>query len=603
MIGDILLRLNAPYGAASVLSDSDLGLQAKEAAAMVRWGEDVVPPEPENHFKRTDEALARLEALIHAASLENPPDSGLLLRLKGDRIVALRNRERWNDAVESAEAIRSDGNILPLYVKEAEADSLLALHHPEQALEGYQSVLAADPRNKNAQQGLFYAQVETEDFSAAFNTVDAISRKEGAAFYLPRMAGATPNPEWLDAVHLAAMARYYASMNSDAWKRLQPLAEGAPAIGYLRSARGELAADRGWPRRAEEEIEIAAELAPEDRGVQIALAESCLRRKRFREARRMAEQLSLLYPGDIRLQRLKQDIAAAQGFELQLETLYRNESGHVADRPGSEVDASSRLYFPAFAERWRVFAAFDYFSAKPAEGFVDRIRYGTGVDVKWPDFALEATAWNNTGTLFRGGASLSGTWEASDQLSFSASGELFSTDTPLRAVLHGITANGGSFRISYAANESFAVSGSIGGLSFTDGNQRLQASLTLSRRITDRPHFKLTIHPEGYASKNTRLDAPYFNPQHDVSANLSVEADHILWRRYERSFRHGLTAGAGSYWEAHYRPDWVGQISYQQTFQIDPGLAIHYGVDVARRIYDGQSVRDLDFRATLEKAF
>src|SRR5437868_1584756 len=45
-VSGVLMRLNAPYGAASLLSAPDLGIQAAEAAAMVRWGIEFVPPEP-----------------------------------------------------------------------------------------------------------------------------------------------------------------------------------------------------------------------------------------------------------------------------------------------------------------------------------------------------------------------------------------------------------------------------------------------------------------------------------------------------------------------------------------------------------------------------
>ena len=599
----VLMRLNAPYGAASLLSAPDLGIQAAEAAAMVRWGTEFVPPELAKRFERTDAALARLEALIREASALHPADRGLLLRLKRDRVLALRNRERWNDAVQAAAELRADGDTLPPYVGEAEADSLLALRRPEEALKAYKDVLAADARNNEASQGLFYAQVETEDFNAAFATVDAMAEKEAPAIRRPHIPAPTPNPDWLDGQVLAGQARHYASMDSQAWKRLKPLADGAPGLGYLRSAIGGVAADRGWPRRADEEIKIASEIAPEDRGIQVALADSSLRRKRYREARRRAEELHLLYPADVQVQRLVRDVAAAQAVELQVNTVVRHESGDAANRPGSEIDTNARLYLPAFAERWRPFTEVDYSSAKPVEGSVHRIRYGAGAQAQWSNFTLEAIGWNNAGKLSRGGASLGGTWEPTDQWSFSGSGELFSAETPLRAVLHGITANGGSFRTSYAANESFSISARAGGLSFSDGNQRFDGSVSWFRRVVDRPHLKVNIHPEFYASHNTRLDAPYFNPAHDTSANAAVELDHILWRRYERSFRQSLTAGVGPYWQAHFSADWIGQIIYRQSFEIQPGLELRYGVDFARRVYDGQPVRDVGIVASLDKRF
>ena len=599
----VLARLGAPYAAASVLTSTDLGIEAAKAAEMVRWGKDPAPPEPEKRFEETDAAIARLEFLIREASAARPPDHGLLLRLRRDRVLALRNRERWSDAVAAAAALREEGDTLPNYVREAEADSLLALRRPEQALKAYKQVLAADPRNKDARQGLFYAQVETEDFNAAFATADAMAESEGPAIRLPQMPSPIPNRDWLDGEILAGQARDYAEMHSEAWKRLQPLAEGAPGLGYLRSALGSLEASRGWPRLADEEIDIASELAPDDRGIQLAVADSRLRRKYFDEARERTEQLQLLYPDDVAVRRSVEDVAAAQAVELLVDTQVTNESGNAANRPGSEYNLNARLYLPHFAERWRPFMAFDYSSAKPPEGFVDRIRYGAGAQAEWSDFSLEAIAWNNTGKLSRGGATLSGTWEPTDQWSFSSAGELFSAGTPLRAVLNGITANSVSFRTTYSQNELFSISGRVGFLPFSDGNNRFETSLSLVRRIVDRPHVKVNLHPEVYASHNTRLDAPYFNPAHDTSANLAAEIDHLVWRRYQRSFRQSLTLGAGPYWEAHFRPDWVGQISYRQAFEFQPGLEFRYGVDLARRVYDGQSVRDLGIVVGLNKRF
>lgn len=603
VIAGILMALNAPYGAASVVTDPDMGIEAAKAAEMVRWGKGFVQPEPQKRFQRTDAAIARLEFLIREASAAQPADHGLLLRLKRDRVLALRNRERWSDAVAAAAALRAEGDKLPPYVREAEADSLLALRHPEQALKGYKGVLAADPRNRDARQGLFYAQVESEDFDAAFATADALAESEGPAIHLSQMPNPEPNNEWLDGQVLAGQVRDYAEMHSAAWKRLQPLAEGAPGLGYLRSALGSVADGEGWPRRADEEIDIAAELAPDDRGIQIEVADSRLRRRHFDEARERTEELQSVYPDDTAVRRSVEDVAAAQAVELVVDTQVTNETGNAADRPGSEFNLNSRLYLPHFAERWRPFAAFDYSSAKPPEGFVDRIRYGVGAQAEWPDFTLEAIAWNNTGTLSRAGATLSGTWEPTDQWSFSGTGELYSSETPLRAVLHEITANSASFRTTYSKNELFSISGGVGFLPFSDGNNRFEANLSLVRRIVDRPHVKINLHPEVYASHNTRLDAPYFNPAHDTSANLAAEIDHLIWRRYERSFRQSLTVGAGPYWEAHFRPDWIGQISYRHAFEFHPGLEFRYGVDLARRIYDGQSVRDFGVVVSLDKRF
>jgi biofilm PGA synthesis protein PgaA len=497
--------------------------------------------------------------------------------------------------------LREDGEVLPHYVRKAEADSFLATEHPDKALRIYKELLAADPKNFVLRRFLFFAQIESEDFNSGFETIDALARNQAPGIRLPLQVAPIENPDWLEARILVGQGRQYASMESEAWKRLLPLAEGAPALGYLRANMGSVAADRGWPRLADEEIEIAAELAAEDRGVEIRLAESCLERKRFREAHKRVQNLYSLFPDDPPVQRLVRDLAAHDAVELQVDTQVTHESGNAANRPGSEFETSARLYSPPFAERWRALAGFEYSSAQPPEGFVDRIRYGAGAQAQWPDFSLEAIAWNNTGTLSRAGGSLNSTWEPTDHWSLSAGGELYSSETPLRAVLHGITANSASFRASYAQNESFSISGGIGAYLFSDGNQRLEGSLSTVRRLITRPHLKVTIRPEFYASHNTRPDAPYFNPLHDEAASVVLRANHVFWRHYERSLQQSVELGAGPYWEAHFRPDWTGQIAYRQTFQINPGLELRYGVDFARRVYDGQPVRDFGAIVSLNK--
>ena len=65
---------------------------------------------------------------------------------------------------------------------------------------------------------------------------------------------------------------------------------------------------------------------------------------------------------------------------------------------------------------------------------------------------------------------------ASDQLRVSFAGEIYSWDTPLRALLHGITADEVSGRVTYRWDESRSLSGSLSYMPFTDGNQRFSAS-------------------------------------------------------------------------------------------------------------------------------
>jgi tetratricopeptide (TPR) repeat protein len=70
----VLVRLGAPYAASSVLGQPDPGLEAQKAGLMVRWGDQVRPPEPELRFVATDAALRRLDGLIAEALAAQPRD-------------------------------------------------------------------------------------------------------------------------------------------------------------------------------------------------------------------------------------------------------------------------------------------------------------------------------------------------------------------------------------------------------------------------------------------------------------------------------------------------------------------------------------------------
>jgi biofilm PGA synthesis protein PgaA len=148
-----------------------------------------------------------------------------------------------------------------------------------------------------------------------------------------------------------------------------------------------------------------------------------------------------------------------------------------------------------------------------------------------------------------------------------------------------------------------AISGGIKALSFTGSNHRLEGNLSFERRFIARPNFFMSAQPELYASRNTLPDAPYFNPPHDANLGVAVKGEHILWRRYEHSLRQEFRAGASSFWQANYPVNWVGDLGYHQVLRFDPNWYLHYGGSVARRVYDGRSVRDLQASVTLETKF
>src|SRR5262249_354882 len=117
------------------------------------------------------------------------------------------------------------------------------------------------------------------------------------------------------------------------------------------------------------------------------------------------------------------------------------------------------------------------------------------------------------------------------------------------------------------------------------------------------PHLKVTAHPEIYASRNTAHDAPYFNPSRDFSFLPTFDTTHVLWRRYERSFRQDISAAVGTYWQQGYGTGTMAIATYQQAYQVNPNTELRYGAAYSRRIYDGGPVHSLTFSLGLVRRF
>jgi biofilm PGA synthesis protein PgaA len=625
----VLRDLGAPFGAAGYtggahglqageppqITDGPLGVRAQQAVLLLRWATSVTPEPRTPRFAAMDKVLVLMDMLI-AEARQDPEARDVLDNLRRDRVIALRQRERWADALVAFAGLQSDGVALPAYVQQARADALLALRRPEEAVKVYDQVIGGqqpDLVNRDAYVGRFYAEIESEDFKAAFSTVDTLASQGSAGKVNPGTGRTEQNIDWLSSQILAGQARSYGDMQADAWARLLPLADGAPALGYLRSAQASVAAARGWPRRAEAEIELAASLSPEDRGVRVGLADSALRRRDVPVARHISADLLSRSPEDVSVQRLVRDIALNDKAEFRFDVTGNRDAGNAGNAaagPGGGLTLTSRLRSApllrlgiAEAENWRLQAAFERSTARPVEGLVVRNRVGAGAVYDGPDLNVEFMGWNNVGTLSRAGASVDATWQLTDQWSVSGGAERFAQDTPLRAVFYDIRADAVGASVQYRWHESRSLLLGLRTLKFSDGNRRVAQRLVFSQRLLEAPHFTLTVRPELYASQNSLRGVPYFNPAHDLSANLTLEAEHILYRRYEHSWLQRLRASAGRYAQSGFATASTASVAYEQVLQADPTLELRWGIELSRPVYDGRVERQTIWFAGVTKRF
>lgn len=575
---------NAEY---SRTKTPNLNLLADRAAVNIRWAKVIEPVDQKQRFRRIDRAIEELDALISQAKESKVVNEKLLRQLRMDRVVALNERNRWNEVVAEVEDLRESGPI-PIYVLQALADAYSGLRLPEKARSSYQTVIDAEPTNMDAKWGLFFAQTDSNDYAAAFVTVDGIVSSYSPSIKLAKDPTPQPNVDWLYATTMAAVVRSWADMPSEAWDRLKPLADHAPASAGLRSALGSVAAARGWPRLSEQEQRIAGNLDPQSKTIQIELADSAIRRAQWTEARERIASLQDVYPNDQAVRRVARDLKVHDSYELQLKFENQDQNGAALYAPGSGYTASARLYSPSLAENWRVFTDARRMTASiPEQAIAIRNAYGLGASYQSSDFTAEGAVWANTGDVNKNSASLRGAWLATDEWRVDAGAALFAMDTPLRALYYGITANSADIGASYTWNESRSIGAQYKVMNFTDGNFRQIGALNFNQRIYQAPQTTVTLKPSIYTSTNTLQNVPYYSPQQDLSVTLGLAIDNTLWRRDQNVFGHHIEMSAGNYTEANYAGGLIWDVRYQQFYRRDPFTEINYGVAYNRRIYDG----------------
>ncbi|WP_241301549.1 poly-beta-1,6 N-acetyl-D-glucosamine export porin PgaA [Microbulbifer elongatus] len=586
---DIVMELNAPFAAERARGSSDPGIDARQAALLVRWGEQVNTRGPAHQFDGTDRAIVELRAQLQRAENSQPVDQGLVTRLRRDLVIALRDRGWWQQTLDEIARLEQHGAELPLYVLQAKADALLAVRLPLRAIPLYQTVIAEGGYNRDARVGLFYAQLEAEQLDAALATADALAAEGSAWRKVGIDSRPSPNDEWLSNQTLAAQARRLVAMPKASWQRLQPLVEAAPANAWLRAEWGEMAAAREWPRRAHQELLIARSLSPEATDIRISTADSLLRRRHWRVAEQEITALAEIAPGNGQVRRLQRDLANYHKAELHLELRPSKTQGGGPDAEGGGLDGTLQIYTPPLAERYRLFAADIRTSSTPEGRSLTSNAIGAGIEGRWPDLTVTLAGWNHSGELDGGGASLLAEWQPTDHWSFSADLQRYSEMTPLRAQEAGIRADSASLGTTYTFSEAGSISVNAAIADFTDGNNRQQWIVSGMSKVHDGHSLDIYLRPTFYTSNNSLLGAPYFNPEEDYSVSLSTAIQHRLWRWYDADLVQQFFVELGSYWQENYSSGPIGTLRYSQYWQPSSRTWLHYGIERSMRRYDGEN--------------
>jgi biofilm PGA synthesis protein PgaA len=558
-----------------------------QAAHAVRWG--ILPTaEATNRFAQTDRALALLDRNLREAQRTRADATNTTLRTRFDRMVALRNRFRMDAVVAEYQRLAQEEVEVPVYALSAVADAYLYRKQPEQARSLYQHILVRQPDAFEAQLGLFYTLIELEELSAARALIDRLDQGQPPWLESKDASGRTqrlPNPRKIATASAAAMARAYGDQPDEAEQRLTALHALAPANLDLTSALGDVYAARGWQRLARQTYRLGLSLDPHYKALQLGLAQSYLTRREYRLAEASIKRLYAFYPEDQHIRLLYRQWEIHNLRELRLTAGYGDNSGTAVG--SRELQLEGLLFSRPLAYQYRLFLSSRYAFAALPEGDESYRRQGVGLEYRGPDLeAIAELSYNADGDDEFGGR-LSLNWEFDDHWSLPASLELFSRDTPLRALKQGITADSAELGIVYRASESRRASLKTQVMDFSDGNVRRSLSAGLEQRLVTLPGYQLTGIIDLSASANSRSGSVYFNPERDFSAALTLGNLQRLYRRYDRVFSHRLDLTLGNYWQKDFASDYLAGFAYEHIWEFAYRFELVYGFSRFRRVYDG----------------
>ena len=534
----------------------------------------------------TAEADAAIDDYLKRNKLDHdtlPP------RLRNDRILLLNETKRYRDVVAEYERMRGTGQPVPGYVAAEVADSLMALRRPDDALNLTRIATEADPTNANWGIQQAYAFSESEQFTPALHALD---RHVAANAPWLRTANARqPYPNWkrYDTELNRTLIASYAEDLPGAQQSLETMLAEAPNNSALHVAIGGVYARRGWQERALEQYRIATTLDPRSTSARIGQAESLIALRQDDLASPLLAVLNHDDPDSAQVQQANREWALHRGWQWQVETESSASSGNGSQSPLGARDArhAFAIESPLIDDRWRVSAAAFDSSAEFGGSTIHDRRNQVGVHYAYDRLDWRAAVNRSVDALDSTGLSLDLGWRFNDTLSGSISARRHDPEASLQARAAGIQADSLAASLAWSRNERSTLSVGAQNSHYDDGNRRASATLRYDHRLLTRPHLFLNGSASLYTSRNSRDDAPYFNPSRDGSVDYTLSIDHLAWRRYERHFRHRLSIGVGQYWQADFGSAWIPTLQYEHEWRFALGRTLNYGLRWSQPVYDG----------------
>lgn len=572
-------------------------LEGDAAAEMARMAELPSRGEAER-FAVADRALERYDQLFAAWRAEAPRPDADIRRARIDRLAALHARYRMREVVEEYTALVAEGPV-PAYALSDVASAYLYLREPERARELYaqslQSNVESGDEDARAEDevGLYYALMESEVFGDASRVSRGALERQPVWYYAEGVQTRTPSDRRLTVERLAALERLYANDTRAAQAAFDGMVAKAPNNTGLLTAQAQVLRARELPRASERVLKLAETLEPRDRSVELGQGFTSLDLQEWRQAHLLRDDMVRRFPEDLTTLRLDREWQVHNKAELQING-FRGLKSNNPITGSRDHGLEAVLYSQPIAYHWRAFAGAGQASSRFEDGSVRFSWLRGGAQWRGRDLTVQGeVSASRYGFGTQPGAGLTVDYDLNDHWQIGGGLAYRSREAPLQALQNDIHANRLDTYVRWRGDEQREWRLGLSPSRFSDGNHRLELLLQGRERLYTQPRYWIDALVDVSASRNSREDAPYFNPRSDIGLLPALRATHILHRRYETVWEHHLTVGAGHYAQRGFGGGAMFMWEYGHRFRTNDVFEIGASIGGLARPYDGQRERDL----------